>query len=198
MDHTQFVSVIEGECDIGRDPGGFGGPETVARCQDLFQVAAFDVLHGDVHEPRFRVFADIVDGDDAGVVEPTGGARLADESLAELFRVVGVEIHPHGLERHHSIDDGVLGEIDHSHGAVAEGFLDQVTTDSLDRHRNIVALNPPIPPDPGIPRGAVLAPSRPNRREPGAFAGPESGHDPCYTVVSGLLAFRGSYGNTCE
>jgi len=37
--------------------------------------------------------------DDAGVVDPSGGPRLAQEALAELPRHVVVEVDPEGLER---------------------------------------------------------------------------------------------------
>jgi hypothetical protein len=140
VDHPHLVGVVERDRDVGGDPGRLGRPETVAGGQDLLEVAALDVLHGDVEQPAVTILADVVDGDDAGVVEPTGRLGLAQEAFAELVGDVVVDVEPQGLERHLAADDRVATEVDDSHGAPPEGRLDLVPADVGDRHAPCILL----------------------------------------------------------
>jgi hypothetical protein len=132
---AERVGVVEGDRDVGHDPRRLGRPEDVAAGNELLEVTPFDVLHGDVHQTRLGVLADVVDGDDPGVVEPPRRPRLAHEALAELVGELGVEVDPQGLERHQAVDDRIAGEIDDPHRPPAEGFFDLVATDLLFGHR---------------------------------------------------------------
>ncbi len=134
VDDSHPVGVVEGDGDIGDDAGRFGRPEAVSGGQDLLEVPSFDVLHRDEEHPGRAVLTDIVDGDDAGVVEAACGLRLPEESFAELVGDLGVDIEPQGLERHHAVDERVAGEIDDAHGAPAERLDDLVATDVGDGH----------------------------------------------------------------
>ncbi len=133
------MGVVEGGGDIGGDPGRLRGAETTAGGEHLFEVPAFHVLHGDVDQPRLGVLADVVDGDDSGVVEAARGLCLADEALAKFVGVVGVEIDPHGLQSHPAIDDRVPRPVDHAHRAATQRLFNLIAADPLHRHCNIVA-----------------------------------------------------------
>ena len=90
----------------------------------LGQRLARDVLHGD--ERLAVVLADVVDGDDVGVLQPRRQPRLALEALAH----VGVVDAQH-LDRDEAIDRRIEGEEQRAHPALAEAFADAVAIDGL-------------------------------------------------------------------
>ena len=62
-------------------------------------------------------FPDSIDGDDVGVLEPSGSASLDQVAFAGLL--VGLQVHDE-LDRYRSVENGVVSEIDLAHPASAE------------------------------------------------------------------------------
>ena len=107
------------------------------------QVAALDQPHRD--DQLAVLLAGVVDGDDVGVVEPGGEARLAQEPLAEAL-VVG-EVAGDHLERHRPVEGQVRRPVDDAHPAARDQRVDAVPAergaDCRFRHAAV------IPPSPG-------------------------------------------------
>ena len=85
-------------------------------------VTAGDVFHGE--EQDARVVALVVDGDDVRMGQPGGGARLADEPLAEDV-VVGESLR-HDLECDEAVEPQVGGLVDRRHPAARNALADEV------------------------------------------------------------------------
>ena len=75
------------------------------------------------------MLADIVDGDDMGVLEGGGGHGLALETLDEggVVAVLGVE----DLEGHIALEHRVGGPVDRRHPAPPEELLDIIASEAL-------------------------------------------------------------------
>ena len=80
------------------------------------QGSALDVLHRDVR--RALVLEEVVDGDDVGVAERAGDARLAYEALGEGG--IGGMKRRQFLQGDDAIEVGLPGEIDDCHPAAAD------------------------------------------------------------------------------
>ena len=97
------------------------------------QRAALDVLHRDVR--RAGVLEVVVHGDDVGMAERSGHARLAQEALRErgVRRVERRQL----LERDEAVEVGLAREVDHRHPAAPDLAEDLVAADRLQdvRHR---------------------------------------------------------------
>ena len=89
---------------------------------------AFHQLHDDegqrVRAVRDLGFPCIVDGDDVGVVEPGGGLGFAQQAGAALSAQISGRQH---LYRDVTVQQGVVGTIDHAHTAPAEFGVEAVT-----------------------------------------------------------------------
>ena len=101
------------------------GQDALQHARDLRQLevaderaqrAALDVLHRDVRRPL--VLEEVVDGDDVGVAQRAGDARLAHEALGE-GRVCGVK-RRQLLQRDDAVEVGLTREIDDGHPAAAD------------------------------------------------------------------------------
>ena len=88
MDDALGVGGGEGFRDLGAHGDGVVERQRPA-AEHAREALAFDVLHDDVG--MGVDVEDVVDGSDVGVVQPSGGARLAVEPLA---RVGHAEPHP--------------------------------------------------------------------------------------------------------
>jgi hypothetical protein len=88
------------------------------------------VFHRD--EVRPAVLADVVDGDDVGMVQRGGGARFLDESLA-AFRA-RCALGPEQLDGDRPAEARVDGAVDGSHPALAERLDDLVVRDGFGWH----------------------------------------------------------------
>ena len=106
--------------DLGRAPRGDGA----VLADHLAQGAPLDVLHDD--EVRALLLAPVVDGDDVGVVEVGGRARLPAEALDE--RPVGRELGKEDLERDRTIQEEVSREEDLRHSAPGKVLHDLIPT----------------------------------------------------------------------
>jgi hypothetical protein len=86
------------------------------------QGVAIDVLHGDVQLPV--VVAHVVDRDDVGVLEPAGRLSFTNEAAAQVLAVDAEQ-----LQGDVPVDDGVAGEVEHTHPALAEEAIHFESTD---------------------------------------------------------------------
>ena len=146
------VGLVPGEQNIGgldvamnhalavRVSQGFGN--LLADLADALQrgaLAPFDGIgerssrHEFHHQKRHAlVLADIEDGDNSGVRQSAGGARLAEESLAVFAALIaGQRRGENGLDGHDAVHGRVLGAKDAAHGAVAQFIDDLVPSDGL-------------------------------------------------------------------
>jgi hypothetical protein len=101
------------------------------------QVDTVDQAHGDVEAAVD--LADVVDGDDVGVVEACCGARLAAEPLVE----VGVfsEAGEQHLQRHHPIDGGVISAPHLAHSTLTQQLDQLVAAKWRALHRLTITAN---------------------------------------------------------
>ena len=112
----------------------------------LLEVLALQELHRD--EGRaVGVAAEVEDGDQVRVLHLRDRPGLASEALLELGVVR--DLGDHDLEGHVAVEDGVVGEVDLAHGALAEGAQDLVLADPAgqvleDRLVRVVRLNHPL------------------------------------------------------
>jgi len=93
----------------------FGGTSEVVEL--VGERAALDELHGEKGHPVR--FAHVVDGDDVGVAELGGQARLAQEAVLGVaaFQLGGLDL----LEGDGALELGVPGLPDHAHASGADG-----------------------------------------------------------------------------
>ena len=106
----------------------------------LVEGLALDVLHHD--EVRAVLGADVVDGDDVGMVQSAGGLGLLHEAL--LAAGVGDLVGGQDLDRHGAIQMGVACLVDHTHAAFTELRFDPVVVERLADHREAGRLWPSI------------------------------------------------------
>ena len=99
----------------------------LALLDDLLEVGALDELHRDVG--LAAVLAQVVDGDDVAVAQPSRRLRLAQEPRLELRRLR--QARDHGLERDLAVDHRVVGLVDRTHAAAAQHLLHLVLADGL-------------------------------------------------------------------
>ena len=119
MDDALAVRVVERIADLRDEFERLGGVQAGA-VQDLAEVGAIDELHDEV-EMAFARLAEIVDRDDAGVLELGEGARLAAEAGDELL--VGGDFGGEELDGDGAVERGLPAFIDSAHAALAdEGF----------------------------------------------------------------------------
>ncbi len=81
-----------------------------------------EAFHGDV--VGALVFADVVDGDDVGVVKAGDGPAFAKEALNGFF--FPEEVRAYDLEGVHAVQGGVACLVDHGVSATADFFKDFV------------------------------------------------------------------------
>ncbi len=124
MDDRPCVRVLEGDADLLGDAQGFLDGQAMLRrlAQAALEVAARHVLAHDVELPA--LLADVVDGDDVGVVaEPAHRLRLAPHAREpRLVEALGLD----QGEGHVAVELRVVGQVDALLAALAEEALDLV------------------------------------------------------------------------
>ena len=133
------MGVVERVGDRAQDAQRPFGLELAFLLDQLSEVLAFDVAHGDVEDPVG--FAGVEDRDDVRVVEARCELGLAQEALAEP-RVVG-ELGREQLERRPSLQADLLGQVDDAHAAPADQPLDPVAREDRYRSAGLASLWPP-------------------------------------------------------
>ena len=144
VDDAAGVGVVERLAEVGADLADLAVAERARRGLSRARVVAVDQL-GD--QQRVAVLlADLVEGDDAGVVEARGGLRLAHDPPG--LGAAGVD----RLDRDRPLEAPVPGLVDNAEAAAADSALDQ---ESISTREPTTALRPS--PD----RGALLPKTRP-------------------------------------
>ena len=96
-------------------------------------VATFDVLHDDV--TALAVDAGVVNANDIGMGQQAGGVGFVEKHLAIMgARILVLELFSMSdLDRHRSVDVGVMAEVDRAHAAAAD-LLQDLVLSQLVRH----------------------------------------------------------------
>ena len=130
MDDARRVRLGETVGDLHGDVEKPLGRERVSRRQDLAKGLPLHELHRDVDRPVG--FADVVDGQDVGVVQGRGRARLLLEALATIG-IVGRGGRQH-LDRYIAAEPGIGRAIDLPHPAGADRGGDAVLGEATADH----------------------------------------------------------------
>src|SRR5262249_19779984 len=96
------------------------------------QLAALEKLHG--HEHDVAALADVVDGDDVGMVEPARRLGFLVEARLVFRHLARVERHVDGLDRDRAVEQWIARAVDDAHGALAELGDDLVAAEGADFH----------------------------------------------------------------
>ncbi len=90
------------------------------------QVLAFEEFHGDIGQ--IVLFTRIENGHDILVLQAPGCFRFAEKALTRVDQFVASKLlaQGHGLDGHNTTNLGVLAQIDHAHGALAQFLFDLV------------------------------------------------------------------------
>ena len=126
-----------------RWPSGENWASQPLRRNQLVEGLALDVLHHD--EVHLLLGADVVDGDDVGMVQRAGRFGLRDEAL--LAAGVGNFVVGQDLDRHRAVQVVVPSFVNHTHAAFAELRFDPVVLERLADHQ-----------EEGRPSPSILAP----------------------------------------
>ena len=122
MDDAPAVGVGQRLGDVVRDADRVLDRELALACQPAAECLPLDVRHRVVQQ--LLRFAGIVEGQNEGMVEPSGRADLAQEPFdADGRRELGME----HLEGDRAIEFPVMGEVDRRHPPATERALDRVT-----------------------------------------------------------------------
>src|SRR5579872_1136081 len=76
-----------------------------------------------------------MDGNDVGVIQHSGGAGLIPETAEHVSGFQAMHIQPHGFQGNSAPNGGILGLVDHPHGASAQFAGDFVSAYGLDGHQ---------------------------------------------------------------
>ena len=125
VDEALLVRRVERLGDLGEEVDGSLRIERTAFGDDLGEVGALDVAHGE--EEDAVVLACLVDRDDVRVVERCRDPRLAQEALAEAN--VRGEFRSDDLECHLAAEPLLVGAVDRTHPAAPDEGLDPVAGD---------------------------------------------------------------------
>ncbi len=128
VDDARLRGGLEGGHGLHQEPQAHFRREAVAA--QAREAGPVDELHGE-EGPHGRIHPHVVDRDDVGVVQPRADLRLALEALHGGFLLVAPAPVAHGLDGHGALEEGVLGQVDHAHGAAAQHALDHVASDCM-------------------------------------------------------------------
>ena len=121
-----LMRVREAVGDLRRDVQGAVKRQFLADDQ-VFQFTTFEELHRHVGE--VAAAANVVDGDDVGMVEATGGTRFDGKAFFVVLYFAGIKRHIDGLDRHRALEHWIDRAVDHAHRAAADFGGDVVTAD---------------------------------------------------------------------
>ena len=116
--HAALVSVCQTLCHLRGDRQRARHRQRLAGQEQRAQLGALDVLHR--HVALGLGLADVVDGDDVGMVEAARRARLLVEALFVHLRAVAVHRHVDGLDGDDALQHRVLRLVDDAHRAAAD------------------------------------------------------------------------------
>ncbi len=88
------------------------------------ECCSLDVLHAQIDKTFF--YANVINGDDVGMVEIAGGLGLAHQALRQRIAFFRSAAQGNGFQRHRPVDELVVGLIHHAHGAAPQFRLDLI------------------------------------------------------------------------
>ncbi len=112
MNDAVPVCIIERVGDAGDDVGDLLVGKLVTAIEQVAQFLAFQVLHCD--EQQVVRLVGVVDSDDVGVIEPSGGARFMNEMLFERAALVCRQLRLEYLDRDLAADQRIAEQVDRS------------------------------------------------------------------------------------
>ncbi len=127
MDHVVRVRELEPLADLDRQIELVCQAQPIVAGHPALEILAVEILHREVGEAL--VLTEIVNGDDVAVGKLPGGARLAEEPLAEI-RVL-VDRSRDELDRDDALQQGVVGAVDHAHAPLAKLVTQFVAADAF-------------------------------------------------------------------
>ena len=113
---------VEPRQDLDRDVEFALQRERIAQSDHVGQIAAFNQFHRD--EQLALGLAEVVHGDDVGVLDGAGRPRLAQEALLHLLRLA--EARAQQLERHVTAQHRVVGLPHDAHRALSQQLMQLV------------------------------------------------------------------------
>ncbi len=131
-------SGMRGRQPIGhlhRHAQGFGEPHALARNQ-LVERLPIDQLHHD--EGLSILFANLVDGDDIGVIQRRGGLGLLDKAREPLL--IAESRFRQELDGHQTVETAVPGFIHPSHSALADLLQKREVAEPITQHMGSMVL----------------------------------------------------------
>ena len=126
MGDALVVRVLQRRADLRHDGERLRGLQLL-RLDELPQVRAIHMLHEEVKDGIVaralrRDIAEVVDGDDVGVVEPGEHLRLALEAQGKVRRMARRA--DHDLQRHQAVQTRLARLVNRAHAARAEQIED--------------------------------------------------------------------------
>ena len=132
MDDLDRMRCRQGRGNLPADANGIGNRQAAtAAAQPLGQRVAVQVLHDD-EGAAVGEAAELIDLDDAGVIDPAGGPRFVEEAVLDLF--VRRELFAQKLDRALAAELLVHSFVDRAHAALADFAHHAITTDALSFH----------------------------------------------------------------
>ena len=116
VDDVFRVGVMQGVADLGDDFQRLRGVQAGAG-EDALEVGAIDVFHREIEQPGTRL-AEVVNGNDARVLEPGEGLRLTTETGDEVL--VRSQLGWEEFDGDGTIEGGLHAAIDGSHSTATD------------------------------------------------------------------------------
>jgi len=127
MDEPVAMGVIECRADLGGDAHGSRDIKGPALFESIVEVAAGDVLHGNVVVPRLLIR--VVDVNDVGMIQCGSGQSFLLEATSELT-ILGQE-GGHDFDGDMAVERGLVGFVDGGHPTPPDFFQDAVFAQRL-------------------------------------------------------------------
>jgi hypothetical protein len=127
------VCGIQRPCDLPHDLDGTLGRELTRRCHGFGEIVTLDQPHVEIESAVD--LAEVVDGDDVGLGQPSSASALLEEALAKLL--VRDELDAEPLECHGPLAACVVRPVDLAHTAPADQFPQLVGAERVRSHLNL-------------------------------------------------------------
>jgi hypothetical protein len=130
VDDVLLVREPQAVGDLGDDVDHLRGRGQLARGDDVLELVALEELHR--HVRHLVGLADVVDGDDVGMVQAPRGLDLLLEALLVLLQLLAREVQVDRLDRDRAVDDRVDRLVDGPHRPLADLGDDLVAAERRD------------------------------------------------------------------
>src|SRR5205085_1797938 len=131
VNNTLAVRIVERVENLRHDLHNGCRRETLVALEAFLELAPFDELHGD--EPGAAFFSEIVDRNDVGVTQASGGLRLASKARDDVLRVLARElIGADRFQRDDAFDERIVAFVNDAHGAATDLAPDLILAEAAD------------------------------------------------------------------